>query len=92
MSHFLNVSRANSVARLIKGEVPMSKSRPTKWAPWALLGAGLPLLASYVIGTGSLTQDIRSRTGQALSANEQTAWAKIENNGRLIGTGKFLIQ
>ncbi len=60
----------------------MSKSRPTKWAPWALLGAGLPLLASYVIGTGSLTQDIRSRTGQALSANEQTAWAKIENNGR----------
>lgn len=60
----------------------MAKCRPSKWAPWALLGAGLPLLAGYVIGTGSLTEDIKSRTGQLLSANEQTAWAKIESNVR----------
>ncbi len=60
----------------------MPKCRPTKWLPWALLGAGLPLLAAYVTGTGSLTDDIKSRTGQLLSANEQTAWAKLDSNVR----------
>jgi outer membrane protein OmpA-like peptidoglycan-associated protein len=60
----------------------MAKCRPAKWVPWALLGAGLPLLAAYVTGTASLTDDIKSRTGQLLSANEQTAWAKVDNNVR----------
>ena len=60
----------------------MAKCRPAKWVPWALLGAGLPLLAAFVTGTASLNDDIKSRTGQLLSANEQTAWAKVENNVR----------
>jgi outer membrane protein OmpA-like peptidoglycan-associated protein len=60
----------------------MAKCRPKKWVPWALLGAGLPLLAAYTINTKSLTEDISSRAATALSANEQTAWAKVESNGR----------
>jgi outer membrane protein OmpA-like peptidoglycan-associated protein len=60
----------------------MAKCRPTKWVPWALLGAGLPLLAAYVTGTASLSDDIKSRAGQLLSANEQTAWAKLDNTVR----------
>lgn len=60
----------------------MAKCRPGKWVPWALLGAGLPLLAAFVTGTAALTGDIKSRTGQLLSANEQTAWAKLDNNVR----------
>ncbi len=60
----------------------MAKCRPTKWVPWALLGAGLPLLAAYVINTKGLTENINARAATALSANEQTAWAKIESHGR----------
>jgi large repetitive protein len=60
----------------------MAKCRPSKWVPWAFVGAGLPLLAAYAINTNGLTSDINSRAASALSANEQTAWAKVEANGR----------
>jgi outer membrane protein OmpA-like peptidoglycan-associated protein len=60
----------------------MAKCRPSKWVPWAFLGAGLPLLAAYVTTTGGLTDDIKNRASQVLSGDEQTAWAKIDSNGR----------
>jgi outer membrane protein OmpA-like peptidoglycan-associated protein len=60
----------------------MAKCRPTKWLPWALLGAGLPLLAAYMVSTKSLHEDIATRASGALSANEATAWAKVDSNAR----------
>ncbi len=67
----------------------MAKCRPSKWVPWAFLGAGLPLLAAYVLKTPELTADVSSRATQLLSSNEQTAWAKVEQSGRdfsVVGT------
>jgi outer membrane protein OmpA-like peptidoglycan-associated protein len=60
----------------------MAKCRPSKWVPWAFLGAGLPFLAAWAINTGGLTGDVASRASQALSGNELTAWAKVESQGR----------
>lgn len=61
----------------------MAKCRPSKWlVPWALLGAGLPWLAAAWINTESLKADIVRRATTALSGNESTAWAKVENDGR----------
>jgi outer membrane protein OmpA-like peptidoglycan-associated protein len=61
----------------------MAKCQPAKWIfPWALLGAGLPLLVAHLTNTAPLLEDIKSKAGQALSGNEQTAWASVELNGR----------
>ena len=60
----------------------MAKCRPGKWVPWALVGAGLPLLAAYMTGTTKLTEDINSRAAQALSANQMTTWAKLDSSAR----------
>lgn len=61
----------------------MAKCRPSKWVvPWALLGAGLPWLAAAWINTESLKADIVQRATTALTGNESTAWAKVENDGR----------
>ena len=60
----------------------MAKCRPSKWVPWALPGVVLPLLAAYATTSGGLMEDVRSRTGQALSSQELTAWAKTESDGR----------
>ena len=68
----------------------MAKCRPSKWVPWALLGAGLPWLAAAWLNSDSLNSDIATRAASALSATEATAWAKVENDGRdftLMGTG-----
>lgn len=60
----------------------MAKCRPGKWVPWSLVGAGLPFLAAAVLNTGGVNSDIASRAAAALGANEATAWASLENNGR----------
>ncbi len=60
----------------------MAKCRPSKWVPWAFLGAGLPLLAAWALQTNGLVEDVSSRAGKALSANELTAWGKVESQGR----------
>jgi outer membrane protein OmpA-like peptidoglycan-associated protein len=60
----------------------MAKCRPGKWLPWALVGAGLPLLAAYMTTTTKLTEDINSRAAQAMSTNEMTTWAKLDSSAR----------
>jgi outer membrane protein OmpA-like peptidoglycan-associated protein len=68
---------------LSKGVVQMAKCRPAKWIfPWAILGAALPLLVAHLTNTTPLLDDIKSRAGQALSSNEQTAWGTVELDGR----------
>ncbi len=62
----------------------MAKCRPSKWVPWAFLGAGLPLFAAgvYELSSHKMRDDISTRASSALSADETTAWAKVESNGR----------
>lgn len=62
----------------------MTKCRPSKWVPWAFLGAGLPLLAAAVYEASShkMTDAIAGRAASALSADESTAWAKVESKAR----------
>ena len=67
----------------------MAKCRPSKWVPWALLGAGLPLLAAYWLNSEGLKGDVASRAGSALSANELTAWAKVDADGRDVQFDRF---
>jgi outer membrane protein OmpA-like peptidoglycan-associated protein len=61
----------------------MAKCRPSKWIfPWGVLGVALPALVAHLTNTAPLLDDIKSRAGQALSGNEQTAWASVELSGR----------
>ncbi len=60
----------------------MAKCRPSKWVPWALVGAGLPFLAAAWLSTEGLKSDIATRAAKALSANELTAWGKVDQDGR----------
>jgi OmpA family/Bacterial Ig-like domain len=58
----------------------MKKCRPSKWVPWAFVGAGLPLLAAWAISTDGLKSDVANRALSAVSAEQP--WAKIELSGR----------
>jgi outer membrane protein OmpA-like peptidoglycan-associated protein len=62
----------------------MAKCRPSKWVPWAFLGAGLPLLAAavYEASTHKMTDSIAGQAASALSSDESTAWAKVESTRR----------
>jgi outer membrane protein OmpA-like peptidoglycan-associated protein len=60
----------------------MAKCRPSKWVPWALLGAGLPLLCAGWLYSDSMEESVASRAGKALSGQAETAWAKVDINGR----------
>ena len=62
----------------------MTRFRPSKWVLPAFFGAGLPLLAAAVYEASShkMTDAIAGRAASALSADEATAWAKVESNGR----------
>lgn len=60
----------------------MTKCRPSRWVPWAVVGVGLPLLAAAWLNTGNLTADIADRAAKSLSADESLTWAKLESDGR----------
>lgn len=60
----------------------MTKCRPSKWVPWAILGAGLPWLAATMLNTDGLKADVVTRAMTALSANESTTWALLDTDGR----------
>ncbi len=62
----------------------MAKCRPSKWVPWAFLGAGLPLLAAAVYEANShkMSDYIATSAASALSADESTAWATVESTRR----------
>ncbi len=62
----------------------MTRCRPSKWVLPAFFGAGLPLLAAVVYEASShkMKDAIAGRAASALSADENTAWAKVESSAR----------
>jgi outer membrane protein OmpA-like peptidoglycan-associated protein len=60
----------------------MSKCRPSKWILPGIIGAGLPWLCASWLSSGATVADINGRALGALSGNDLTKWAKVENDGR----------
>ncbi len=60
----------------------MSRCRPSKWVPWALLGVGLPVLGAYLFSSGGLQSRVAEAAKSTLGASDITKWADVDVSGR----------